>query len=99
MCDRALGPKAKTFPSVLNSLSTTEFETLKQIYCDLDVTSDALLFDSDQIQQIARRFKDLTGRTINGTILVAAIIAKRKRGLWVRIREPFGDMEAIADRA
>ena len=91
-----LGPKAKKFQSVLNLLSTAELEVLKQIYCDLDITSDDFLFKPDSIEIITRRFKELTGRKINGTILVSVIIAKRKRGLWVRIREPFADMEAIA---
>lgn len=91
-----LGTKARKFKSVLNMLSPADTETLKKIYCELDITSDDLLFDKEMMSQIARRFKEQAGKTINGHTLVAVIIAKRKRRLWVRIRGPFADMETVA---
>ena len=91
-----LGPKAKKFPSVLNLLSPADLETLKQIYSDLDITSDNFLFEPKLVQRIVRRFQKQTGKKVSGYILVGIIIAKRKRGLWIRIREPFADIETIA---
>ena len=92
-----LGPKAKKFKSVLNELTSGQLETLKQIYLDLDVPSDEFLFDPNLMQEVALRFEGFTGTRYNASILIAAIVAKRKRGLWVKIREPFADVEAIVD--
>jgi hypothetical protein len=92
-----LGPKAKKFPSVLNLLTSAQLEALKQIYLDLDVPSDEFLFEPNLMREVARRFEGLTGTRYNSPILIAAIVAKRKRGLWVKIREPFADVEAIVD--
>jgi hypothetical protein len=81
----------------LNELTSGQLETLKQIYLDLDVPSDEFLFDPNLMRKVARRFEGLTGTRYDAPILIAAIVAKRKRGLWVKIREPFADVEAIVD--
>lgn len=91
-----LGKKAKKFESVLNLLTDSELAHLRHIYIDLDIASDNLLFSSETMDRISHRFEGLTGKCIPGHILVAVIFAKRKRGLWIRIREEFGDMEAFA---
>ena len=91
-----LGTKAKKFQSVLNLLTSPQLSILKQIYIELDNTSDELLFEPQLVQEIETRFMGLAGVHIPGSILVAAIVAKRKRGEWVCIREEFGDIEIIA---
>lgn len=91
-----LGTAARKLESVLNLLNDSQLDVLRKIYLDLDVPSDELLFDPKLMQTIAKRFEGLSGTRINGPILISAIVAKRKRGLWVKIREPFADIEAIA---
>ncbi|MCK4790738.1 MAG: hypothetical protein KAV87_43785 [Desulfobacteraceae bacterium] len=90
-----LETKAKKLDSVLNKLNASQLEELKQIYLDLDETSDELLFQPDLMRKISMQFEGRTGTKIDAPILIAVIIAKRKRGLWVKIREPFADIEAI----
>lgn len=90
-----LGTSAKKFESVLNSMNSSQIETLKQIYFELDEPSDEFLFKPELMRKIARRFEGLTGAKISSSILVAVIVAKRKRGLWVKIREPFADIADI----
>ncbi len=92
-----LGAKAKKFHSVLNLLTSEELATLRQVYLDLDRTSDEYLFDRQMMDDLANRFKGLTGKRISGSVLAAVIVAQRKRGNWVKIREPFGDIQAITD--
>jgi hypothetical protein len=56
------------------------------------------------IRTIERLFATRAGVVIQGFILVAAIMAKRKRGLWVCIREggakdaAFSDIDEVAKR-
>ena len=79
----------------MNLLTSAQLEALKQIYLDLDVPSDEFLFEPNLMREVARRFQGLTGTRYNSSILIASIVAKRKRGLWVKIREPFADIESI----
>ena len=95
-----LGATARSFDSVLNELSPSQTETLRQIYMDLDIPSDQFLFRPDLTRKIENRFHGLAGERIPGYTLVAAIVAKRKRGLWVKIREEaFGDISHLAENA
>ena len=92
-----LGAKARKFDSVLNELTSAQLEILRQIYLDLDVPSDQFLFKVKYARDIEQRFHGLSGIKIPGYKLVAVIVAKRKRGLWVKIRdEGFGDVEQLA---
>jgi hypothetical protein len=91
-----LGKKAKKFESVINILSSSQLAALKQIYFDLDTPSDELLFRTDIRKKISDRFEGLTGAKYSSSTLVAVIMAKRKRGLWIRIREAFGDIAQIS---
>lgn len=92
-----LGKSAKKLDSVLNELTPPQLAALKQIYLDLDIPSDEFLFDPKRTREIADRFQRFTETTIRGYVLVAVILAKRKRGLWVRIREDaFSDIAELA---
>jgi len=91
-----LGTRATKFDSVLNLLSPDQIAVLRQIYLELDIPSDQFLYEPQLIRDIANRFTGLSGTSVPGTTLVAVIIAKRKRGLWVKIREPFVDIEEVA---
>jgi hypothetical protein len=92
-----LGPKARKFESVLNELSSTQIEILRHVYLELDIPSDEFLFKVDLTRRIEQKFEGLSGSRIPGYILVAIIVAKRKRGLWVKIREAnFADIEQLS---
>lgn len=92
-----LGNSAKKLPATVDILSSDDFAVLRRIYLDLDEPSDELLFKSGLTREVAKRFRNLAGKSVRGSLLIAAIIAKRKRGVWVQIRKPFGDIEDIAD--
>ncbi len=94
-----LGSKAKKFQSVLKLLPPAHLETLKRIYLELDITSDCFLMDPDLMEKLARRFQEETGKRVKGNVLVGVIIAQRKRGLWIKISEPFADIEVIAKQS
>lgn len=93
-----LGSKAKKFESVKDLLSDYQLETLRSIYLEMDIPSDEFLINTDLKQAITQRFERLTRTKADGAILIAAIMAKRKRGEWVKIREVegFEDIEQIA---
>lgn len=88
-----LGSTAKKFDSELNSLSPDELFVLRQIYLDFNIFSDNFLFKPELVQKLEEQFAALTGTFISGQRLVAAIVAKRKRGEWVRISDDFADIE------
>ena len=94
-----LGGTARKFDSVLDELTPSQMETLRQIYLELDIPSDEFLFQTDLTRRIENRFRGLTGTRVPGYTLVAVIVAKRKRGLWVKIRdEGFGDIGQLAQK-
>ncbi len=90
---------AQRFKPVANVLSPCEQAQLKTIYESLDITSDDLLFSAGLIRRIAQQFRVATGKVVLGSILIAVIVAKRRRGDWVRIRTgdvPFADIAQVA---
>lgn len=93
-----LGLRARKFTPVTELLTPSQTATLRQIYEALDLTSDELLFSAGMMRQIATMFHERTGVAIKGSVLVAFIVAKRKRGAWVKIRteRPFGDIGEVA---
>ncbi len=94
-----LGTTARKFESVSDEFTPPQMEILRQIYLELDVPSDEFLFKVDLTREIENRFRGLSGVRIPGYTLVAAIVAKRKRGLWVKIREEgFGDIAQLAQK-
>lgn len=92
-----LGDKAKKFEPLSELLSETELEILKNVYISFDVPSDEYLYRPKLARQIANRFNGLTGLSIHPNVLVAIIMAKRKRGLWICIREEFGDIDQVVE--
>ncbi len=91
-----LGKKAQKFRPVGKLLDDDQLDILRTIYFDLDITSDEIQYDKGLIRKVAERFHGLSGEHVPGTILLAVILAKRKRREWPRIREDFGDIEQIA---
>ncbi len=80
--------RLKTMPE--DFLSTEEWEILQDVYdkrvLNQGVGTDALAYDDDLARQIQREFSQRAGRAVRGSLLVAAIIAKRKRGEWTKLR-------------
>lgn len=94
-----LGKKAEKFEPLTNLLTSFQLAVLKQIYFDLDTPSDELLFKPTIRQEISKRFEGLTGIRYSSDKLMAVIIAKRKRGLWIKLREAFGDIAQISEQS
>ena len=65
------------------------WETLQVIYDKLvaekGLGTDTLAYDDDLAKQIRREFSKQAGRVVHAPLIVAAIIAKRKRGEWVKL--------------
>lgn len=95
-----LGPQARKFKSVKELLTDSDLAALGQIYVEMDETSDELLLRPKAQRELARRFTALTGKQVPADLLIAAIFAKRKRGEWVKLREPapaaFADIDEVA---
>jgi len=96
-----LGATARRFHSPADELSEAEIEALKAVYLEIDSTSDELQFNPGLLRTISRRFRETTGRTVSGSVLVAVILAKRKRGDWPTIRlleaSAFTDLDQAAN--
>jgi len=93
-----LGKRAHRFVSVVGELTERQTAALRIVYESLDETSDKLLFSTALIRRIASMFRESTGTAVAGSLLVAVIVAKRKRGEWVRIRSgerSFGDIAEV----
>ncbi len=91
--------RARKFAPVTSTLSAEHLAALRVVYESLDETSDKLLFSAALMRRIATMFRESTGESIAGTVLVAIIVAKRKRGEWVCIRSgerAFADIETVA---
>lgn len=94
-----LGKSAEKFEPVESMLSASELAALQTIYESMDETSDNLLFSGGMMRRIAQQFKEMTGNAVSGSVLVAVIVAKRKRGQWVCLRKgerAFGDIAEVA---
>lgn len=90
-----LGSGATRLEGAANVLSNTEIEHLRTVYLSMDLPSDEFLYRPAKTAEIEARFARASGIRIPGGVLVAVIIAKRKRGEWVRIRDEFGDIGDI----
>ncbi len=101
-----LGAAAIRFTSLLNVVTPSELDVLKELYVSMDVASDNLLFMPSLAEALAVRFRSRTGRSLPSHILVAVIVAHRKRGSWPEISgpqpdkklAPFSDIAEVAAR-
>lgn len=94
-----LGARAKQFEPVEKLLTSPELAALETVYQQMDETSDNLLFSTAMMRRVAERFREATGQSRPGSVLVAVIVAKRKRRQWVRLREgnrAFADIAKVA---
>ncbi len=95
-----LGSSAKRFGRVTDLVTDGQLEALRQVYVELDETSDELLYQPALMKRIATLFRKATGKSVEPSVLVAIIMAKRKRGLWATIRTPadaeFADIADVA---
>jgi hypothetical protein len=94
-----LGVRAKRFEPVEKLLSSSELSALEEVYQGLDETSDNLMFSTAMMRRVAQLFREATGQSRPGSVLVAVIVAKRKRRQWIRIREGDRAFADIADVA
>lgn len=96
-----LGKRAGKFEPVESMLTASELSALQTIYEGMDETADNLLFSAGMLRRVAQQFREATGNAIAGSVLVAVIVAKRKRGLWVCLRKgekAFGDIGEVAKK-
>jgi len=101
-----LGAKAKRFStSMLDLLPIELVDILKRIYVSIDIPLDEYLFRRKLVAEIERRYAAEAHSAESGDVLVAVMIAYRKRGLWPTIREatpeklrPFADIDEVAKR-
>lgn len=94
-----LGKRAEKFEPVETILSTSELSALQGLYEDMDETADNLQFSAGMLRRVAQQFREVTGNTVPGSVLVAVIVAKRKRGQWVCLRKgvkAFSDIGEVA---
>lgn len=94
-----LGTSAIKLAGVGESLSLAELVVLEQIYREIDRPSDELFLEKSCARLVSKRFREETGRAVAGSLLVAVIVAKRKRGEWVCIcdesKSAFSDIYLI----
>lgn len=94
-----LKTRARKFEPVDSLLSGAQLTALQRVYESLDETADNLLFSAGMMRRIAQEFREATGDVVPGSILVAVIVAKRKRAEWVCLRKgerAFGDIGEVA---
>jgi hypothetical protein len=99
-----LGAKAKRFnTSLLDLLPAGFVDTLKRIYLVIDIPLDEYLFRRKLVAELERRYTAETHTVETGDVLVAVMMAFRKRGLLPTIREatpeklrPFDDIKEVA---
>jgi hypothetical protein len=94
-----LGNRAQRFAPVTSHLTPSQLSALRTVYETFDQTSDELMFSPRLMRRIAGMFREATGTTVPGSVLVAVTIAKRKRGEWPCIRtsdRAFADIPTVA---
>lgn len=75
-------------------LSDDEWKILQEVYEAVvlarNVGSDTLAFDDKLAKEVGRAFAKRAGRVVHDGLLFAAIMAKRKRGEWLKLRPDAG---------
>jgi len=101
-----LGAKAQRFStSLLDLLSPDLVDTLRRIYVSIDIPLDEYVFRRKLIAELEKRYAGETRSNESGDVLVAVMMAFRKRGFWPTIREatpeklqPFGDINEVVKK-
>ena len=103
----------KSAPSIHNLIEFNErdWETLLAVYEQVvvpqDIGTDSLVHDDELAELVAYKFCQATGQAIPSHLLVAAIMAKRKRKDWVKLPSSgearrgldFNDLDDLEDQA
>lgn len=80
-------------------LNGEEWSILRALYIEFDKSTDELLLDAIMANRFAQLFAQRSGKSIAARLLVAVMVAKRKRGLWPQIGRPtivpFADIDEI----
>jgi hypothetical protein len=83
-------------------LTAGEWHALREAYEAVMVSrslgSDNIRWERDLARELVKEFRARTGRRIHHSLLLAAIEAKRKRGLWVKIGKTdigFSDIDQL----
>lgn len=82
-----LGDRARRFPQAVNALTDHQLTFLKEIYVELDVTSDEILLQPSVSKQFCALFAKRAGVILPAHTLIPALFQLRKRGLLPTIRE------------
>jgi hypothetical protein len=101
-----LGEKAKRFSTTMLDLLPADLvEMLKRIYVAIDIPLDEYLFRRKLVAELERRYSAEARSSEAGDVLVAVMMAYRKRGPWPTIREatpeklrPFADIDEVVRR-
>ena len=101
-----LGDQARRFSPALHALEDDELPVLVSVYETIDVPLDEYLLREHLPSELASAFAARTGRVVRASTLVAALIAYRKRGLLVCLRDekqtkepqPFSDIDQVVAR-
>ncbi len=83
-----LGRGAKRVLAPIYSLSEGEITALKIVYRKIGEALDTYLYAPSLAKKLALGFRLLTGRKINGWMLVRIIMNKRKHGEWISLADP-----------
>jgi hypothetical protein len=82
-----LGKRAEKFPSMLNLLPADQLAALEKVYETIGMAVDAYQFKPSLARRLAEGFFTATRISEDGEVLVAVMIARRKRGLWPALCE------------
>ena len=101
-----LGAKAERFStSLVDLLPAACVDVLRRIYVAMDIPLDEYLFRRKLVAALEQRYAAEARSSESGDVLVAVMMAYRKRGLWPTIREatpeklrPFADIDEVAKR-
>lgn len=95
------GGYKKLAPLPDDVLSDDEWEILREEYLKLGIGSDNFVFDDALCFKLEETFGMRAGRVVSGRVLFAAIMKKRKRGLWPKVgtkAKEFADFDAVAEK-
>jgi hypothetical protein len=102
-----LGDRAKRFPQAIKQLTEHQRSLLRDVYEELDVTSDEILLCPKFAKRLVALFAERSGAIFPSNVLVPALFQLRKRGMLPSLREEtvatadagaFSDIAEVARR-